>query len=133
MSTRQVNASTVKEGDTILIEGVPCKIVSVQKSKPGKHGAAKARMVGIGIFDEKKRDVVMPGSDRVEVPLVEKRSAQVLSISGENANVMDMETYEAFDLKIPEELKGTVHDGIQILYWVILEQKLMKQVKGESG
>ena len=133
MSTRQVNASTVKEGDTILIEGVPCKIVSVQKSKPGKHGAAKARMVGIGIFDEKKRDVVMPGSDRVEVPLVEKRSAQVLSISGDNANVMDMETYEAFDLKIPEELKSTVHDGIQILYWVILDQKLMKQVKGESS
>jgi translation initiation factor 5A len=133
MSTRQVNASTVKEGDTILIEGVPCKIVSVQKSKPGKHGAAKARMVGIGIFDEKKRDVVMPGSDRVEVPLVEKRSAQVLSITGDDANVMDMETYEAFDLKIPEELKSTVHDGIQILYWVILDQKLMKQVKGESS
>ena len=90
-------------------------------------------MVGIGIFDDKKRDVVMPGSDRVEVPLVEKRSAQVLSISGDNANVMDMETYEAFDLKIPEELKSTVHDGIQILYWVILDQKLMKQVKGESS
>ncbi len=133
MTLRQVNAGTVKEGDTILIDGAPCKVMSVQKSKPGKHGASKARIVGIGIFDDKKRDVVMPGAERVDVPLVEKRSAQVLSISGDTANVMDMETYEAFDMKIPEELKATVKDGIQVLYWVILEQKLMKQVKGEGG
>ena len=60
-----------------MLDGAPCRVMSVSKSKPGKHGAAKARIVGIGILDEKKRDLVMPGSDRIDVPLIEKKSAQV--------------------------------------------------------
>ncbi len=127
---KQTTASSVKEGDTILVEGHPCRVVSTQKSKPGKHGAAKARIVAVGIIDQKKRDLVMPGSERIDVPLIEKKSAQVLSITNSVANVMDMETYETFDLLIPEELQGQVRDGVQVLYWTIMDQKLMKQVKG---
>ncbi len=132
MSIKQTTAVNVKEGDTILIDNAPCKVVSVQKSKPGKHGAAKCRMVAIGIFDEKKRDVVMPGHERVDVPIVEKKNAQVLSVSNDIANLMDMETYETFDLKIPEELKGQVREGLQIVYWQIMGSKMMKQVKEEA-
>src|SRR3989338_4886272 len=108
MSTKQVAASTVKEGDTIILDDAPCKVVSVQKSKPGKHGSAKARIVGVGVIDGKKRDMVMPGHETINVPIVEKKSAQVLSVAGDLANVMDMETYETFDIPIPEELKGKV-------------------------
>ena len=71
----------------------------------------------------------MPGHDNVEVPIIEKRTAQVLSIQGDAANVMDSETYETFDIKIPEELKGEVAEGVNVLYWIILEDKIMKQVK----
>ncbi len=129
MAVKQVTASTVKEGDTILIGDAPCKVMSVQKSKPGKHGSAKARIVGVGVIDEKKRDVVMPGHEIVSVPIVEKKTAQVLSTSGDMANVMDMETYETFDIKIPEDLKGKLQDGMQVLYWILMEQKLLKQIK----
>ena len=132
MGIKQTTAINVKEGDTILIEGVPCRVASMQKSKPGKHGPSKARIVAIGMFDDKKRDVVMSGSERIDVPIVEKKSAQVLSINGDNANLMDMETYETFDLPIPSELKGQVKEGLQILYWQIMEQKMMKQVKTEG-
>ncbi|MCH8329470.1 MAG: translation initiation factor IF-5A, partial [Nanoarchaeota archaeon] len=83
----------------------------------------------VGIVDEKKRIVVMPGHDNVEVPIIEKKSAQVLSIQGDTANVMDSETYETFDLKIPEELKDEVVEGVNVMYWVILDDKVMKQVK----
>lgn len=132
MSIKQTTATQVKEGDTILLDNAPCRVVSMQKSKPGKHGAAKARIVAIGILDEKKRDMVMPGHERIDVPLVEKKNAQVLSISGDTANLMDMETYETFDLKIPEELKAQVKEGVQILYWTIMGSKLMKQVRTEG-
>ena len=71
----------------------------------------------------------MPGHDNIEVPIVEKKTAQVLSIQGNTANVMDSETYETFDLKIPEELKAEVVEGVNVLYWIILEDKVMKQVK----
>ena len=71
----------------------------------------------------------MPGHDNVDVPIVEKKSAQVLSVQENTANVMDSETYETFDLKIPEELKGEVVEGVNVMYWVILNDKVMKQVK----
>jgi translation initiation factor 5A len=121
--------SGVKTGDTIVIDGVACKVSATTVSRPGKHGHAKVRMVAVGLFDEKKRDIVMPGHDKIEVPIIEKKSAQVLSVSGEAANVMDTETYETFDLKIPEELKGQVVEGGEILYWIVLGEKVMKQVK----
>jgi translation initiation factor 5A len=73
----------------------------------------------------------MPGHDKIPVPIIDKLNAQVLSVSGSNANVMDMESYETFDLKIPGELKNKVIEGSTVLYWDILGEKVMKQVKGE--
>lgn len=132
MTTKIVSAGSIKEGSYILIGGVACKVVSADISKSGKHGHAKVRIVAIGLLDEKKRDIVMPGHDNVEVPLIEKKTAQVLSIAGDKANLMDVESYETFDLDIPEELKGKVAEGGQVLYWIVTGQKVMKQVKGGS-
>lgn len=129
MSEKLSTAGQVQKGDTILMSGEPCRVVSVQISRPGKHGHAKVRIEGVGIVDDKKRIEVMPGHDKIEVPVVEKKAAQVLSINEEMANLMDMETYETFDLKIPEELKGQVMAGSQVVYWKILQYKLMKQLK----
>ncbi|MEK6808414.1 MAG: translation initiation factor IF-5A, partial [Nanoarchaeota archaeon] len=129
MSTKIVGAGGIKEGDYIIIDGVACKVVDAQTSKSGKHGHAKIRITAVGFVDEKKRVIVLPAHDNVEVPIIEKKSAQVLSLKDDYANVMDSETYETFDLKIPAELKGEVVDGCSILYWVILSEKIMKQVK----
>jgi translation initiation factor 5A len=129
MATKLTNAGAIKEGSYMLIDGVACKVADSVHGKGGKHGAAKMRIVAIGLLDGKRREVVMPASDNVEVPIIEKKSAQVLSVSGDNASVMDTESYETFDLAIPEELKGKVVEGVQVLYWVITEQKVMKQLK----
>lgn len=130
MATKMQSVGTLQKGSYVLLEGAACKVSDTQVSRPGKHGHAKVRMTAIGLIDQKKRVVVMPGHDNVEVPIVEKRTAQVLSIQDENANVMDSETFETFDLVIPEELKGQVAEGTNVLYWVILEDKVMKQIKG---
>ena len=132
MSTKVVGAGTIKDGSYIIIDGVACKAVSAETSKSGKHGHAKARIVAVGLIDNKKREIVLPAHDNVEVPLIEKKSAQVLSVSGEMANVMDDETYETFDLKVPEELKETVTPNCKIIYWIILGEKVMKQLKGSA-
>ena len=128
MSIKLTTAGQVKKGDTVLLDGEPCRVMGTQTSRPGKHGHAKVRMEGVGIIDGKKRVVVIPGHDKMEVPIIDKKSAQVLSINGDIANVMDMETYETFDLKIPDELKEEVAAGVQIIYWNIMNYKL-KQVK----
>ena len=102
----------------------------MQISKTGKHGHAKCRVEAVGVLDDQKIIKVMPGRDKVDVPLIEKKTAQVLSISNDTASVMDMETYETFELKIPDELKGQVKEGSQVLYWIVMNEKVMKQLKG---
>jgi len=131
MATKPVPINTIQKGGYLVIDGAACKAGNIQVSRPGKHGHAKIRMEAVGLIDGKKRIIVAPGHDHVEVPIIEKKSAQVLSISGDVANVMDSESYETFDLKIPEELKGQVVEGCNVLYWVILNDKVMKQIKGE--
>ncbi|MBD3354928.1 translation initiation factor IF-5A [Candidatus Woesearchaeota archaeon] len=127
---KQTSVGNLTKGSYVVIDGVACKVKSTQTSRPGKHGHAKVRLEAVGLIDEKKRVIVMPGHDKINVPIIGKKTAQVLSIQGDKANVMDSETYETFDLKIPEDLKGQVVEGSNVLYWEILDQKTMKQVKG---
>ena len=124
-----VSVGSLKKGDTIIIDGAACKITDTTTSRPGKHGHAKVNMMAVGLLDGKKRNMIMPGHDKVEAPIIEKKNAQVLSISGNNANVMDTENYETFDLEIPEELKEQVTEGKEVLYWILMGTKVMKQVK----
>ena len=130
--TKTITANNVQKGNFIIMEGAACRVVDVEISKPGKHGHSKVRVSAVGLIDDKKRIAVMPGHDNVEVPIIEKRTAQVLSVHGESANVMDSETYETFDLKIPDEFKEQVAEGTSVLYWTILNDKVIKQVKGSD-
>lgn len=123
-----VGVNEIQKGSYMLFDGIPCKVTEVSISKPGKHGHAKFRIIGVGLLDEKKREVVMPHRD-VEVPIVEKRNAQILSVNGNMANVMDGETFEVFDIEIPEELKAECLPGMVALYWDIMNTRTMKQVK----
>ena len=127
-----VGANQIQKGSFILLGGIACKVVDVEISKPGKHGHTKVRISAMGLVDDKKRIEVMPGHDSVEVPIIEKRNAQVLSVQGDTANVMDSETYETYDLKIPEEFKGQLKDGMSVLYWDIMNEKVIKQIKGSD-
>ena len=124
-----VSVGGLKKGDTIIIDDAPCRVTDLATSRPGKHGHAKVNLMAVGILDGKKRNLVMPGHDRVEAPIIEKKTAQILSLAGNKANVMDMETYETFEMDIPEELLGTVREGVEVLYWEIMGTKVMKQVK----
>lgn len=129
MDTKQTVAGSLKEGNSVVFDGIACSVRRIDKGKTGKHGAAKCRIEAIGMINGEKIIKVMPAGDKVDVPIIEKKNAQVLSINGDVANVMDVESYETFDLKIPEELKDQVVDGSQVLYWIILGQKIIKQVK----
>jgi len=132
MSTKVVGAGQIKEGGYIVIDGVACRVVGAETSKSGKHGHAKARITAIGILDEKKREIVLPAHDNVDVPIIDKKTAQVLSVSGDMANLMDTESYENFDLKIPDELKASVTEGAQIMYWIIMGEKVMRSLKSKA-
>ncbi len=126
---KQTHIGSLKKGSYVIIEGIACVVKDVQTSKPGKHGHAKCRVEAVGLIDEQKKIIVAPAHDKVDVPIVVKKTAQVLSINDNMANVMDMETYETFDLKIEDELKDKVSEGVQVVYWVIINERIMKSLK----
>ncbi len=126
MSENPVIIKKLKEGNYVIIDGEPCKVTSMVKSKAGKHGAAKVRLEGVGIFDDKKRVILQPGSVTMMSPVIEKKTGQVLSVSDEIAQIMDMETYETFEAKISEEMKGKVEAGKEITYWKFGGKLLLK-------
>jgi translation initiation factor 5A len=129
--SKPVDLGSVKEGSYILIDGEPSRIVEYDKSKPGKHGAAKARVVGIGVFDNVKRSLVSPVSANVEVPLIEKKSGQIVSLSPTNAQLMDLETFETFDVSLPtdEEIRAKISPGVEVEYWKVLGRTKIVRVK----
>jgi translation initiation factor 5A len=108
------SAKELKEGKYVLIEGFPCRISSIDKSKPGKHGAAKLRIVAVDIFTGQKKNLLTNTGADVEVPIIDRKNAQVLSVSGNSAQVMDPDTYETVDIAIPPEIAGTVSAGDEV-------------------
>jgi translation initiation factor 5A len=116
MAWTQQEVRELKEGRYMLIDEEPCRILSIQMSKPGKHGEAKARIDAVGIFDGSKRSVVFPVKHKVQVPMIGKRQAQVLSFTDVEVQLMDLETYETFTLPLDPTLKGQISPGAEVQY-----------------
>ncbi|MFP4523114.1 MAG: translation initiation factor IF-5A [Candidatus Woesearchaeota archaeon] len=127
---KHISTSSLKKGSYINVDGIASTVTDISISRPGKHGHAKANIMAVGMIDGKKRNMVT-GDHEVEAPVIGKKNAQVLSINADHANVMDSETYETFDLAIPKELQGTVAEGNTIVYWEIMTDRVMKQVKND--
>ncbi len=116
MAWTQQEVRELKEGRYLLLDDEPCRILSIQTSKPGKHGEAKARIDAVGLFDGSKRSVVFPVKHKVQVPIIGKRQAQVLSLSAAEVQLMDLETYETFQLAIDEESRAGLAPGAEVQY-----------------
>jgi translation initiation factor 5A len=125
MSKTVTEIRKLKVGSYILIDDEPCRIVDYSTSKPGKHGESKARIVAMGVFDNVKRSVVHPVTHKAQVPIIDRRQAQIISIMGEEVQLMDMETYEMFNVPIPEEFKDKLEPGKEIQYLVAMDRKMI--------
>ena len=126
-----MDLGSLKVGSYIVIDGEPCRIVSYDHSKPGKHGSAKARVAAIGVFDGSKHSLVSPVSSNVEVPLIDKRNGQVISISGRTLQIMDLETFEVFDTSsIEDEMRDKLVQGGEVEYWKVLDRIKIVRAKG---
>jgi translation initiation factor 5A len=122
---------SLKVGSYIIIDNEPCRIVSYDHSKPGKHGSAKARISAIGVFDGSKHSMVSPVSANVDVPIIDKRSGQVISITGQSLQIMDLETFEVFETEAADaEMRDKIRQGGEVEYWKVLERIKVVRAKG---
>ena len=115
MAKEQKQVRELQEGSYVMMEESPCEINAYSTAKPGKHGSAKARIEGKGVFDEKKRSLSQPVDAKVWVPIVERKGGQVVSVDGNDAQVMDLDTFETFTMRIPENEDLEPDDEIEYL------------------
>lgn len=129
--SKPTDVGSLRVGGYMIIDGEPCHIVDIQKSKPGKHGSAKARITAIGVFDSVKRSFVKPVDLGAEIPIIDKRTGQIFAVNPTGVQIMDMETYEYLDAPFPqeEELKAKLVSGAEVEYWRILGKMKIVRVK----
>jgi translation initiation factor 5A len=120
--TKPIDVGSLRVGGYMIIDNEPCHIVDITKSKPGKHGSAKARIVAIGVFDGQKRQFVKPVDANTEIPIIDKRPGQVFAVNPNGVQIMDLETFEYVDAPFPQEedLKAKLVAGAEIEYWKIM-------------
>jgi len=130
---------SLREGSYIIDPDTeePCKILSVDHSKPGKHGAAKARMQIEGLFTGKKTSFLSTVDKRVNVPIIDKRIMQVTNITQDSVKLMDSETYEMHEEPLPEnekrlkKMKKLFEGGkaVQAEVWVVMDRKKIMSIR----
>jgi len=114
-------------------------IKSTERSKSGKHGHAKVRVVCVGLFDDNKRSLTIPSGHMVEIPEIIKGNAQINFIEDTSINIMDLESYESFDVDWPkeEELSKKLKElqanpdmisTTQVDYWQLAGKTLINRV-----
>ena len=134
--SKPVDLGSLKIGSYILLPvadqptGEPCRISEYDTSKPGKHGAAKARIVGVGVFDNQKRPHVGPVSMQVHVPLIDKRTGQIISMTDAGVQVMDSESFETIDITMVEdEIKDKIEQGQDVEFWKVMDRTKIMRIK----
>ena len=133
--SRPADLGSVKEGSYIILDDEPCKVVSREHFKPGKHGSAKVRLVALSLFTGSKKSYVAPAESRVDIPMIDKRSGQITSVMNESVQLMDMETFDVFETPKPtaeemSELGGRLEAGMEVEYWSMMGRKRIMRVKG---
>ena len=132
MDIQKTEISSLKPGRYIMMDGCVCQIVSMDRSAPGKHGHAKARIICIGLFDNNKRSLTFPSHAQVDVPIIEKSTALVTALMGDTVMLTDNESFETFELDLPkeEDLKNKMVEGVTVEYWDVMNKKIIVNVKG---
>lgn len=128
MVLKVISATEIRVGTTVMVDGEACTAKSIDISKTGKHGASKCRIELTAIFSGKKKIVAVPGHERFDVPMIDKKKAQVLSVGESTASVMDLESFETLDVVFPEELKDQLATDVQVEYWDIEGKRAIMRV-----
>lgn len=141
MSIRKTEVQKLKSGQYMMVEEEPCIIKSTERSKSGKHGHAKVRVVCVGVFDNNKRSLTIPSGHMVDIPEIIKGNAQINFIEDNLINIMDLESYHSLDVKWPTEVElveklkelrtnPAKMANSQVEYWQLAGKTLINRVLG---
>lgn len=121
----------LKDGSYVVIDNEPCRVVEVSRAKTGKHGSAKVHITAIGLFTKSRKTLTGPADQRIEIPIIDKKVAQVIAIIGDRIQLMDLESYETFEVDTPddESIKSKIVPGAEVEYWSVLGRRFIYRVR----
>jgi len=128
LSKTYTTAGDLKVGGFVIIDGEPCRVVEISKAKTGKHGSAKASITAVGLLTKAKKVLVVPVDAQVEVPIVERKIGQVIADLGDKFQVMDIETFEVFEVPkdlIEKDLRNKIAVNMEVEYWQVLNTRII--------
>jgi translation initiation factor 5A len=140
MSFKNLPGNSLKKGNYFMDGNEPCMVLDIEHSKAGKHGHAKNRVTAVGLFDKKKRSIILTSGSNVQVPEINKRTAQITDIKDSGITVMDIESFETFDCDWPEDdevamsklkdlqTKPDIMSKSSVEYWEIVGKKVIRRV-----
>tara|TARA_X000000368_G_C22612192_1_gene528470 strand:- start:207 stop:593 length:387 start_codon:yes stop_codon:yes gene_type:complete len=114
VGTDRVEIRTLKVGRFCVVDDEAYKILSISKSKPGKHGSAKARLELVSLFSSKKISHVGTVTDNIYVPMIEKGTAMVTHLEGNEVHAMNMKDHTMMIL--PMESEMNIEAGKEIMW-----------------
>merc|ERR1712179_358229 len=79
--TVPISAGSIRKGMYVMLKGKPCKVTDYSTAKVGKHGSAKAKVIGVSIFDDTKNEEICPTSHNMLQPVVTRTTYQFMGLS----------------------------------------------------
>lgn len=140
LSDPNIHIGALKKGSFVVLKGFPCKISDYSTSKTGKHGHAKANIVGIDIFTGRKYEDISPSSHNMEQPVVTRNDYQLIDIDEEGfVTIMDDKTETRSDLQldlendeIHKKLKDDFEEGKDLLVTVLAAMSIEKIIASKE-
>ncbi len=125
-----VEVGELSVGDFVVYNEEPCQVTKKSDSSTDKDSDKKEKVYLEGLFDGQKRTFVKSVDEKVEVPIIEDGRAQVLAIIGNTAQLLDLSSYESFELSIPLEFRGDLEEGDEVEYIQALGRKKIERKRG---
>jgi len=104
-----LSINDMKNGLTILVDGIVYQVVEFQHVKPGK-GAAFVRTKLRNMKTGNLQEMTFRGEEKIEEAYIDERKLQFLYNSGEFYHFMDQENFEELEIH-----KDTLGDKIKFL------------------
>jgi elongation factor P len=112
-----VQASDLKRGMVMQLDGAPCRLIDVTLQSPSARGANLMVKVRYrNLLTDQVLDKTLRGGDKVNEADFERRKGQYLYAAGDNGVFMDLESYEQFEVgaELFEAIRGYLLDGTEV-------------------
>merc|ERR1712187_822629 len=105
--TVPIRAGEVRKGGYVMLKGKPCKVVDVSISKTGKHGHAKANIMGFDVFTGRKYVEISPTSHNMTAPTMFRNEYELVSVNDDGElELMDDVGKMNSSLQLPKDTHG---------------------------